>query len=66
MHKTLLKKTTENPKKDSGLTTMTSAEENIEMIGLMLEMKKHLNQAKTELLQPRPEVVNQLLKKALH
>jgi hypothetical protein len=64
MPKTLLKNLSENPK-TNGLTTMTSADENIEMIGLMLEMKKHLNQARTELLQPRPEAIQQLLKKAL-
>ena len=64
MEKTLLRTTNDNT--DVKEKTATSENENIALSDLMHQMQKHLEDAQKDLIQPRNEVVEKLLKKVLH
>ncbi len=66
MGKTLLKKITGSKNKNAAIPVLSSIEDNNALHELMQEMKAHLNDAAKDMLQPRPEIVNNLLKKVLH
>lgn len=64
MQKTLLKNLTENTENQP--VAAKGNEISQELIDLMKEMKGSWNEASNDLLQPRKEVLDQLLKKVLH
>jgi hypothetical protein len=65
MGKTLLQDLTGNTEtKESALTA--DADDNKGLSELMHEMKKQLDSAAAELMQPRQEVLDKLLKQVLH
>jgi hypothetical protein len=66
MAKTLLEKLTENTDSEETTATVASGNENQTLSQLMQEMKSHLQDASNDLLQPRAEAVQNLLKKVLH
>lgn len=65
MEKTLLQSFSETAEANQKVP-VTSVDENKALSELMQEMKSHLDDAAKDVLQPRPEAVAKLLKKALH
>jgi hypothetical protein len=66
MAKTLLENLTGTTDGEENTATVASGNENQTLSELMQEMKSHLQGASNDLLQPRPEAVQNLLKKVLH
>ncbi len=66
MGKTLLQNFTGNSEANENTATVTGVTENKMLAELMQEMKGHLQDAAKDLVQPRQEAVDQLLKKVLH
>jgi len=65
MEKTLLQVNNATSSNET-TATVTSVDEKRALGELMEEMQAHLAAAQTDLLQPRPQVVEQLLRKVLH
>lgn len=65
MGKILLQKITDN-EADENTATVKRVQDNSALTALIQEMKSHLQDAAKDLLQPRKEAVDKLLKKVLH
>lgn len=66
MGKTLLQNFAGNSEANENTATVTGVTENKMLAELMQEMKGHLQDAAKDLVQPRQEAVDELLKKVLH
>jgi hypothetical protein len=64
MGKVLLRNVIDNAEDNE--TAVASAEDNSDLSELMKEMRAHLQEAAKDLLQPRPQVIEGILRKALH
>ena len=66
MGTTQLQRFTGNSEAQENTATVTGVKENKMLAELMQEMKGHLQDAAKDLMQPRQEAVESLLKKVLH
>jgi len=66
MEKTLLQSVAGTTEANEKTAPVTSVDDNKALSELIQEMKSHLGDAAGDLLQPRQEAVDKLLKKVLH
>lgn len=66
MEKALLQNFTGDSDANEDTAIVKDADENKALTALMQDMRRHLQEAAKDLLQPRKEAVDKLLKKVLH